>query len=335
VAVLPNVLSAEECKHVYDQTWETIEMWSKNFTADPKELEIMNREYKMLHPESKMQYKPHKPILRNDPSTYESFGQFDPLHGMLFKIRGSGYSKPAVFVRNHVNVHAAYAAIYDEDNLLSSFDGMSFRISPTKKEFKIPTNATEFMKTAWPHFDCGFGDPDDKNRNLVQGFVDILGTEPGAAAFTFLEGSHKHFNEFGRRFGKKSSTNWIKFTEDEVKWLIEEKGCKPVSVTCPPGSMVFWYSQNAHWGMGPTDQKLFNRLVFYVCMAPREWATEKQLAEKRNIVLENRTTSHNPIYGTRNPLGSRCYDELRHPINFEHFDIATITNPRQRMLYGF
>jgi hypothetical protein len=86
--------------------------------------------------------------------------------------------------------------------------------------------------------------------------------------------------------------------EGQVDFFVKEKGCEHVCVAAQPGDLVLWDSRLIHCGRAATrDATALMRMVVYVSMQPREWATPRDLELKRRAYAQLRSTSHNAAKG--------------------------------------
>eukprot|EP01125_Pyxidicula_operculata_P013956 TRINITY_DN4629_c0_g3_i2.p1 TRINITY_DN4629_c0_g3~~TRINITY_DN4629_c0_g3_i2.p1 ORF type:complete len:113 (+),score=13.99 TRINITY_DN4629_c0_g3_i2:77-415(+) len=58
--------------------------------------------------------------------------------------------------------------------------------------------------------------------------------------------------------------------------------------------MVLWDSRTVHWNRPPKKSSEHFRMIFYVCMTPRSWASKSQLEKRKRALLTLRGTSHWP-----------------------------------------
>lgn len=287
VAIIPNVLDAASQQKMIDDMWNALETLSSTVAG-------------------------HK-IIRADPSTYKHASALAPLHKMMFQ-HWIGHTSALWDVRTHPKILEIASVIHGvhERDLLCSFDGASYGIYGHYKS-----------GTSWYHVDKSFkstGAPE------VQSWVTALDVPRGAATLTVFPGSNKLFDQFrswraGYRRGKQSaknpggypaeqwdafspdeqkardcfgSDNWYRFSPEELQWYADQ-GCKPIAVSVPAGSQVFWLSSTVHCGQEALPECPNSmRCVVYVCYAPRAMATEANLKKKREAFMNERTTTHKP-----------------------------------------
>lgn len=290
VAVLPGVLTPEECTAFRDGMLEAAEHFTSN-------LEV--------------------PFDRARPETYGSIFKLAPNHGGLFQHHQWGHIQAVWDVRQNPKVAAAHAAFHGcrPEDLLTSFDGVNFSVGammPGKKR-------GQFRGNCWRHLDQR---PSDSTKLCLQSWVTANPINPGDATLRFLEGGHNFHREFAEHFGLTENTvDWTKLTAEQAAWF-ESKGCEDTCVTAPAGAQVFWDSRVPHSGVefladedrpGPEMPRSI-RIVAYICYEPRngpalpdghpdtgkaEKGQAKNLAKRRRIFDPTdpwflRITSHWP-----------------------------------------
>ena len=260
VAVIPNILSKKQVKRMRKGMWDTLEQMSQKLQV---------------------------PIDRDDTDTWKkSFAKFYPKHSMLIQYWGIGHAQFVWDVRQNLKVKEVFEKIWDEEKLLVSFDGVSIHMG-----HEILKRG--YHAESWYHCDQSFK---RNNFECVQGFVTAYNAREGDATLAVLTKSHKYHKEMAEVLGKDvKGTDWH-LLNDEQKNFYLERGCKERFVKCTAGSLVLWDSRTIHCGKNPDrDRFKWNmRLVVYVCMTPRKWATEKNLEKKRQALVEKRMTSHWP-----------------------------------------
>jgi len=271
VAVIPSVLSQDECKAMVDGMWDTLEYITQNF--DPEQTG-------------------GGPIDRNDETTWRSFYDLFPLHSMLVQHWGIGHAQYIWSLRQNpkiLKIWTDFWGLKSPEELLVSFDAVSYHLPPEK------TNKGWYNpQYNWLHTDQSFTRNDFE---CVQSWVTGLDVNDGDASLVILEGSHKYHGEFAKRFGFVDKTDWNKLSEQQhYDFYIEEKKCPRRVVKCPKGSMVFWDSRTIHSGQEPvkTRKKPNIRSIVYLCYAPRSQATNKDLKKKIKYFEEQRMTNHWP-----------------------------------------
>jgi hypothetical protein len=300
VAIIPNVLNVAECQHMVDGMWSYLEHVSQKFEI---------------------------PIRRDDCKTWKQIEHLWPMHWMLLKQYGIGQTQMSWDLRQNPKVAAPFAKLWNTkaENLLCSFDGASFQMPP-----EVTGHGWNNQRSWW-HTDQSL------YRNefeCVQGWVTAFDTGLGDATLGVLEASHKLHADFNKHFNitqkppqtdetewKKTVSqlkkDWFKLEPKHVEWYQKTKGCDPVYIQCPAGSMVFWDSRTIHYGreavQGRTSQNRI-RCIAYICMTPRRLCTDANLKKRIKAFSDIRTTSHWPHKPKMNPTAPRTYGKPIKPI---------------------
>ncbi len=263
VAIIPNVIDEDECKNMISGMWDFFEHITQEW---------------------------EKPINRNDDTTWREFYKLFPNHAMLIQHWGVGHAQVSWDLRQKEKIVDIFAHFWEcnKNELLTSFDGLSFNFPPEK------TKRGWFRGHTWYHCDQSFV---EKRRQFecVQSWVTGEDVEDGDATLTVYEGSHKLQKEFAEKFNVTEKKDWYKLSDQEELFYIN-KGCERVHIKCPKGSMVFWDSRTIHCGAEPRrDRKNEKfRAVVYLCYQPRAQITPALLRKKIKAFNDLRTTNHWP-----------------------------------------
>ena len=261
VAVIPNVLTPDECRQMYLGFWNYFEHISQNWNT---------------------------PINRELLDTMKEFFKLFPTHGMLLQHFEIGHTQFIWDVRQNEKIVEIFSKLWNckNEELLVSFDGAGFGMKPEV------TNRGWF-RNSWFHTDQSFIRNDFE---CVQSWVTALDVEKGDATLAVYEGSHKYHEEFAKTFGKKDKNDWCKIDQDREEEFFKQKGCQIKRIACPKGSLVLWDSRTLHHGSEPIKGRMNpkNRAVAYVCYQPRKLATKKQIEKKQNAFKNRRMCSHWP-----------------------------------------
>lgn len=331
VAVVLNVLTKEECKAMFDGAWEFIEHLTKDWGPH---------------------LGPVGPILRN---SRESWKYIKYLYlttaGALMQPNKASCAPHAVKVRQNIKIVSVFAELYKcaPEELLASTDAIGFGIPKElianhgSDEDGPPKKRARKEKVTPLHTDKSYVEH-KKSKNLVQSWVTSERVKPGDATLEFLEESHKYHEEFANHFFPKEvlatmdkktlqkvKKDYFVLTEEHIKFY-EDRGCTRKRIFCPAGSLVLWDSRTIHNGasaMPDRDEPDFRNIV-YLCYAPRERATEKDLERKRKNV--GRTTSHDPIRGRLFSDKPNTYGQPYYPVNLPP---APVLNDLGRKLMGY
>jgi ectoine hydroxylase-related dioxygenase (phytanoyl-CoA dioxygenase family) len=267
VAIIPNVLTDQECDDMVSGMWDFFEHITQDWAG--------NKTNK-------------KPINRNDKSTWREFYNLFPSHSMLIQHWNVGHAQVSWDLRQKEKIVDIFAHFWkcNKEELLTSFDGLSFNFPPEE------TKRGHFRGNTWYHCDQSFT---RQQFECVQSWITGLDVEKDDATLTIYEGSHKYQNEFAETFDVKDKSDWYKLSNEEELFYIQ-KGCERVNIMCPKGSMVFWDSRTIHCGTEARKNrpnKKF-RSVVYLCYQPRSQITPALLRKKIKAFNELRTTNHWP-----------------------------------------
>jgi len=296
VAVIPNILTENECITLRNQIWDELKYVSKN------RFDV------------------------NDQNTWKNYFDFFPLHSMLLQHFSLGQMQPIWDIRQHNNVCKVFEKIWNtpKDNLLVSFDGLSVHLPPEK------TKRGWYLGNNWFHTDQSFH---KKEKCCIQGFVNLYPVNDKDASLTILEKSHKYHQAFYNEYKPEDTSDWFKLNDSTIEFY-KNKNCKPYAVKADVGSIVLWDSRTIHQGKEPEKQRENEnfRMVVYVCMMPRDNVNEKILLKKRKAFNELRVTNHwanNPKLFPKTP---RTYGKELQDFNTIH---QPVLNSVGKRLAGF
>ena len=125
-------------------------------------------------------------IDRADPTTWTDDRWPVAVHGGIIPSQGIGQSEAQWFIRSVANVKRAFAAIWEDDDLLVSFDGMALWRPPHVEPSWLTNRGGSWLHIdqhpiARPGFHC------------VQGLVSLLPTSPSTGGNIVVPGSHRLF----------------------------------------------------------------------------------------------------------------------------------------------
>ena len=275
VAIIPSVLSPNDCVDMQNGMWDYLEHVTKNFNV---------------------------PIKRNDQKSWLSFSKLYPLHSMLLQRWGIGHAQFIWDLRQNIKIVDIFAKLWnvEHEELLVSFDGASFHFPPEK------TKKGWFRGNNWLHTDQSY------LRNefeCIQSWVTAYDVNEGDATLTLLEKSHQYHADFAQKF-VTNSTDWFKLENDvQYNFYVNEKNCIRKSIKCPAGSLVLWDSRTIHMGQEPLKERLKDdmRCVVYLCYTPRYKASKANIAKKIKALKELRTTNHWAHNPKLFPVNPRTY----------------------------
>lgn len=306
VCVVPKMLTKDECKG--------------HFTSIAKEMEqfIPDFHYEQV-------------------DTWDKVKNAKFTHSMIAQTLGYGWFQSIVNLRTKMCFvrlftwlfsYADYGRLGLEKkwsiwDMFSSADGFSMYLIPDfvknkKKGGELRPNAAGYFRRGhdWLHWD----QEPSNSLYTVQSFIHLASNpkEEGRvnAGFAFLEGSHKHQQEFQKRFlAKYEGVNESKANprfnllscQEEYDFYFMEKHCSYKGIRAKPGDLVLWLSPLIHQGrLGekPTEATRkqgggMKRSVVYISMQPNVYARTVDKTNKKRAFESLRTTTHDSSYGVQ------------------------------------
>lgn len=280
-AIVPNVLTQEQCARMESLAWEFYEQLSQ-------EWEI--------------------PIRRDDPSTWVGIFKLLPKHGMLQQHFGVGHCDMSWYVRQLPEVIGVFERLWQTKQLLVSFDGMSMGLPPEttnrgwwRRGRQSDPDHFDTDEPTWMHMDQAPGrndcKPGGRPWECIQGWVTARDVNPGDATLSVLVGSHNYQREFEMEFRTgNTKRDWHMLKDPAQMQWFKDRDCTHKNIECPAGSMVLWDSRTVHCGIEPRKSRPQpnTRIVCYVCYTPKKLATKKGLTKKQEAFRKKRTTAHWP-----------------------------------------
>lgn len=256
VAITP-ILDEKECNEMINDKWNLLEYLTSNFEI---------------------------PINRNDKTTYKQILELFPNHKMLLQHWKVGHSELVWKVRQNPKVKEVFEKIWNTDDLIVSFDGVSIYIldKPLRKQ------------NSWFHVDQSYT---RNNFECIQSWINAYDTNEGDATLVILEKSNNFHSEFQKKFEIKDKKDWFKLQNKEQYDFYINNNCFEKKIKCPKGYGVFWDSRTVHYGnpvenISPDNYNY--RCVVYICMTPRNLANQKELNKRKKTFNDLRMTSHWP-----------------------------------------
>lgn len=274
VAIIPNILTSEECDKINDGVWNYFEYISENWKDS------------------------FSPIKRNHKNSWKNIYNLYPIHNHLFKHYGVGHSQICWDVRQNKKVLDVFSTFWNcnESDLFVSFDGFSFCLPPEI------TNIGWENKT-WFHTDQSYLRNDFE---CIQSWVTANDIEKGDGTLAIMEKSHKYHQDFGKKFNVNDNSDWYKLNSIEEKFYVEKK-CAYKKIKCPKGSLVLWDSRTIHYGANPLkNRKNKNfRSVIYLSYGLKNISSTNQIMKKQELFYKKQTSNHwpcNPVPNAEFPM---------------------------------
>jgi hypothetical protein len=286
VEIRENILSSKECKKYIKGNWDWLESLGSG-------------------------------IDRNSPETWKNDKWIIAPHDIIKNYRAA-HQQFVWDIREHPNVVEQFKKIWDTDDLLVSFDAINVTRPNVRQDSKY-----------WLHIDQG---KKKMGFQCIQSAVNLTSSDTDDACFLCIVNSHHYHKKFWKKFGDEIDNNsdWIPLEEKYINWYLKRKKkgkCFLQRIPCKAGGMVFWDSRTVHSGARPLKNRKHPdrfRFVAYVCMTPREKATETMLKKKQKAFNEKRTTNHWPHIPKIDGLKPQLYGKEHHI----DFDALEIPNPK-------
>lgn len=212
------------------------------------------------------------------------------VHGGILPSYGIGHSAAQWFIRDVPNVKAGFAQIWDDDDLLVSFDGVTLW-RPWTYEPSWKTNPGN----SWLHIDQHpIGRP---GKHCVQGLVNLLPTSPETGGNVVIPGSHRLFEKIPEQYAERlarihPSIDHFRFPNDDEN-LVQNQ---PIMCHMEAGDMLLWDSRTIHCSapslVRPTQDDALLRAASLVCMMPRS-KSNPAVIEQRKAAVDNLTSTTN------------------------------------------
>jgi len=262
--VIANALSPSEADHALDLTWDYLRELGTG-------------------------------VDRNDPGTWGDDQWPVNVHGGIIPSQGIGHSAAQWFIRSVPSVKTAFAAVWDDDDLLVSFDGMALW-RPTAID---PSWATD-RGGAWLHIDQH---PISRpGRQCVQGAVTLTTTSPSIGGNIVVPGSHKWFANIPERYAERLGR--LPETQDHFRFPTDDPQLQetpPIMCHMEAGDMMLWDSRTVHCSSPgkeaapETDQvtaPALTRAASLICMMPRAHSNDEVIARRRAAVNTRTSTTN-------------------------------------------
>lgn len=199
-------------------------------------------------------------------------------------------------IRSNEKIRKVYEILYGKKDFIVSGDAINI------KPGNIPPYTTNKSRD-WAHLDQtvkSFG------VKCIQGQVVLTNT---TASFVATPRSHLVHDQLMDHLGVKSDTNWLKFSDKQIKetkelfkknlWLTPDSDQWQIPILSKRGSFIVWDSRlihSARFQIKPEIPKcgFYDgwRGIAYVCYRPKEEFTEEQIKNRIDAYESNKVTNH-------------------------------------------
>ncbi|MEM7077880.1 MAG: phytanoyl-CoA dioxygenase family protein [Pseudomonadota bacterium] len=268
-------------------------------------------------------------IDRDDVATWDDDRWPTAVHGGILPSYGIGHSAAQWFIRDVQAVQDCFAAVWETDDLLVSFDGVSlwrpWHVNPAWR-----TN----LGQSWLHIDQHpIGRP---GRHCVQGLVNLLPTSPEAGGNVVIPGSHRRFADIPEQYPERlarihPTIDHFRFPNDDP--LLADT--QPIIAHMEPGDLMLWDSRTIHCsshGSGPIKARLV-RAASLICMMPRAKSNPEVIARRKAAVADMTSTTH----WSDRFIDADQFPQITAAPNHDRYQIPAppMLNPRQLELVGW
>ncbi|MFK7918481.1 MAG: phytanoyl-CoA dioxygenase family protein [Ilumatobacter sp.] len=207
---------------------------------------------------------------------------------------GIGHSAAQWFTRSVPAVKEAFGAVWNDHDLLCSFDGMAlWRPTDVDPDWETTRGGSWLHVDQHPIARPGF--------HCVQGAVSLMASSPSAGGNILIPGSHKWFPDIPVRYADRLGRipEWLdhfRFPADDPRLA----QTPPIMAHMEAGDMMLWDSRTVHCsspGIEPapaTDPSApaLIRAASLVCMMPRSLADDEVIAQRRAAVATRTSTTN-------------------------------------------
>ena len=227
---------------------------------------------------------------RDDPETWHDNRWPTAVHGGILPSHGIGHCEAQWFIRDIPNVKASFAQVWDTDDLLVSFDGVSIWRPWTYNE-DWRTNEG----TSWLHIDQHpIGRP---GKHCVQGLVNLIESTPATGGNVVVPGSHRLFENIPEQYTDRLAR--IHPSIDHFRFPNDDPGLvdfQPIMAHLYPGDLLLWDSRTIHCSAPaqevPTNDRDLLRAVSLVCMMPRAKSNPETIEQRKSAVANCTSTTN-------------------------------------------
>ena len=229
-------------------------------------------------------------IDRHDVNSWDDDRWPTAVHGGILPSYGIGHSSAQWFIRDQQAVQDSFAAIWEDNDLLTSFDGMAIW-RPWTHNANWRTNDGP----TWMHIDQHpIGRP---GRHCVQGLVNLIDSSQATGGNVMVPGSHKRFEAIPADYPDRlarihPSIDHFRFPKQDP--LLADT--QPIQAHLKAGDMLLWDSRTIHCSSPgtetPPDNKQLLRAASLVCMMPRAKSNPEVLSQRKEAVASCISTTN-------------------------------------------
>ena len=222
-------------------------------------------------------------LKRNDVTTIDICETWPEQTKGIINMYGIGQAEFMWRARIHPNIIHVFKDIWNNDSLITSFDGAC--MFPLAPGFILESHEEH---KEWLHRDQS---PLVNERMCVQGALqlyDNLSEEDGG----FIVWPKSHLIDWTTRDprAKRIETHWYRV--GRVMTPLEKEKC--VILRVPKGTLILWDSRTIHENIQPTIFSRNPRAALLICMMPREYASHTTLSKRYECFITKKTTTHLP-----------------------------------------
>ncbi|MDA7727004.1 phytanoyl-CoA dioxygenase family protein [Pseudomonadales bacterium] len=232
-------------------------------------------------------------INRNDPNTWDNERWPTAVHGGILPGHGIGQCDAQWYIRDVPNVRQSFAAVWDTEELLVSFDGVSlWRPWSFNPEWKTGLGGS------WLHIDQHpLGRP---GKQCVQGLVNLLPTTPNTGGNVVIPGSHMMHDQISELYTERlaripAQIDHFRFPNNDP--LLADSN--PITCHMEAGDLLLWDSRTIHCSSPPTntdavapDKNALIRAISLICMMPRSKSNEDVILRRKAAVSKLTSTTN-------------------------------------------
>lgn len=177
-------------------------------------------------------------------------------------------------LRTRPEVRELFERLYDTTNLIVSYDGVTIK-RPGSSGLVLGNHVDQTQ---------------DETR-CVQCLIALTESNRQTGTLQLLKGSHRRHAKTLRSWCPAHPCAWqfMEVGSDDALLAECESACPELS----PGDVVLWDSRMVHSVSPPLDLQTV-RMVAYVCMVPRAWASPQTLKRRKAAFLRGASSTHWP-----------------------------------------